>query len=114
MPIVVPSVHCMLLVAGAGCRFSIIFFCVVTLTRSYRLQCIRRGEIREKGHMDKNLCGDCMVSLCCHCCAVIQQEKEVEALTSGVVSHSSHLKTCVIEPTDTFFRTEQDINSSRA
>lgn len=38
--------------------------------------------------MDKNLCGDCMVSLCCHCCAVIQQEKEVKAQTSGVVSHN--------------------------
>ncbi|KAH8744915.1 hypothetical protein F5883DRAFT_439401 [Diaporthe sp. PMI_573] len=37
------------------------------------LQCIRRGEIREKYHMEKNCCGDCMVSLCCHCCAVVRK-----------------------------------------
>lgn len=64
--------------------------------------------------MDKNLCGDCMVSLCCHCCAVIQQEKEVKALTSGVVRHRPRFQTCVIESTETLPRTRQDINSSRA
>lgn len=64
--------------------------------------------------MDKNLCGDCMVSLCCHCCAVIQQEKEVKARISGVVSHNPLFGTCAIRLTETSSRTRQDINSSRA
>ncbi|KAH8747634.1 hypothetical protein F5883DRAFT_437146 [Diaporthe sp. PMI_573] len=47
----------------------------------------RRGEIRKEYQMEKACCSDCVASLCCHCCAIIQQEKEVEARTSNAVSY---------------------------
>ncbi|KAI3390466.1 hypothetical protein diail_9566 [Diaporthe ilicicola] len=95
-PTAVSSVPCMLLVAGAGCKSlslpSCLWACCPRLSTRFshmacdRYSCMRRGEIREGFNMDKNCCSDCMVSLCCHCCAVIQQEKEVETRLSGVVS----------------------------
>lgn len=38
--------------------------------------------------MDSNCCGGCMVSLCCHCCAVIQQ-KAAKARGSGAVRYNA-------------------------
>lgn len=39
--------------------------------------------------MDSNCCGGCMVPLCCHRCAVIQQEKAAKARGSGAVSYNT-------------------------
>ncbi|KAJ5088387.1 hypothetical protein N7456_012003 [Penicillium angulare] len=45
------------------------------------MQTITRGEMRQKYGIEGSCCGDCCVSLCCGCCALIQEEKEVELRT---------------------------------
>ncbi|KAK1140290.1 hypothetical protein N8T08_010493 [Aspergillus melleus] len=45
------------------------------------LQTISRGEMRERFGIEGSCCGDCCVSLCCGCCALIQEEKEAELRT---------------------------------
>ncbi|KAH8758006.1 hypothetical protein F5883DRAFT_155121, partial [Diaporthe sp. PMI_573] len=45
----------------------------------------RRGQIRKEYHIGGTSCSDCVASLCCHCCAIIQQEKEVKARTSSII-----------------------------
>ncbi|KAJ5792829.1 uncharacterized protein N7503_008807 [Penicillium pulvis] len=42
------------------------------------LQTVSRGEMRERYGIEGSCCGDCCVSLCCGCCALIQEEKEAE------------------------------------
>jgi hypothetical protein len=45
----------------------------------YSIGIIQRGKIRDKYRIEQGgLCGDIMTNLCCPCCAVIQQYKEVE------------------------------------
>ncbi|KAL2127497.1 hypothetical protein VTI74DRAFT_10629 [Chaetomium olivicolor] len=39
---------------------------------------LQRGRIRSKHGIKGNVCGDLMANLCCPCCSVIQQYKEVE------------------------------------
>jgi hypothetical protein len=38
---------------------------------------IKRREIRDRYNIGGDAVTDCLVSWCCHCCALIQQEKEV-------------------------------------
>ncbi|PYH66920.1 PLAC8 family protein [Aspergillus vadensis CBS 113365] len=49
-------------------------------------QTIRRGELRNKYGIEGSCCGDCCVSMCCGCCALIQEEKEAEIRTRPQVT----------------------------
>jgi len=40
-------------------------------------QFLRRKEMRERWALEGDTCTDCLTTWCCHCCALIQQEKEV-------------------------------------
>lgn len=42
------------------------------------LQCFDRGDTREKYGIDGNACTDCLVSCCCTCCGLVQQDREVK------------------------------------
>lgn len=44
---------------------------------------LKRGEIREKYGIKGDAASDCCTSYWCGCCAVIQQEKEVQRRTNG-------------------------------
>ncbi|PYH81059.1 PLAC8-domain-containing protein [Aspergillus uvarum CBS 121591] len=44
-------------------------------------QCIKRGEMRQKYGIEGSCCGDCCVTFCCSCCALVQEEKEAELRT---------------------------------
>lgn len=39
---------------------------------------MKRGEIRERFGIEGSGCGDFCVSMCCPCCALIQQDNEVK------------------------------------
>ena len=45
---------------------------------------INRGEARRQFGIQGGGCGDCMTSCCCHCCALIQEEKESLLRVEGV------------------------------
>ncbi|KAL2012226.1 hypothetical protein VTN00DRAFT_4944 [Thermoascus crustaceus] len=45
------------------------------------IQTVRRGEMRQKHGIDGSCCGDCCVTFWCGCCALIQEEKEMELRT---------------------------------
>jgi len=38
----------------------------------------RRGKIREHYGIEGGFLGDCCVSLCCACCAIVQEANEIE------------------------------------
>jgi hypothetical protein len=38
---------------------------------------MKRGEIRDRYNIRGDAVTDCLLSWCCHCCSLIQQEKEV-------------------------------------
>ncbi|KAL2255523.1 hypothetical protein VTK26DRAFT_3188 [Humicola hyalothermophila] len=42
------------------------------------LACIQRGKVREDRGIEGSACGDFCASLCCPCCVMIQQYKELE------------------------------------
>lgn len=42
------------------------------------IQTIRRGEMRGRYGIRGSCCGDCCKTFWCGCCAIIQDEKEVE------------------------------------
>ncbi|KAJ6031009.1 PLAC8-domain-containing protein [Penicillium herquei] len=44
-------------------------------------QTIRRGEMRQKYGIKGSCCGDCCTTFWCGCCALTQEEKEVELRT---------------------------------
>ncbi|KAF2230811.1 PLAC8-domain-containing protein [Viridothelium virens] len=39
-------------------------------------QAMNRSEMRAKYHLEGNLCTDLLCACCCHCCDLIQQDKE--------------------------------------
>jgi len=39
----------------------------------------QRGSIRHKYGIDSNGCNDCLLSWCCGCCTLIQEDKEVRS-----------------------------------
>ncbi|KAJ0418671.1 PLAC8-domain-containing protein [Aspergillus carlsbadensis] len=45
------------------------------------IQTIRRGEAREKHGIEGSCCGDCCTTFWCGCCALVQEEKEMELRT---------------------------------
>ncbi|CEN62752.1 Putative DUF614 domain protein (AFU_orthologue; AFUA_5G00975) [Aspergillus calidoustus] len=45
------------------------------------IQTIRRGEMREKHQIEGSCCGDCCTAFWCGCCALVQEEKEMELRT---------------------------------
>ncbi|KAJ9363473.1 PLAC8 family-domain-containing protein [Paecilomyces variotii] len=45
------------------------------------IQTIRRGEMRERLGVKGSCCGDCCATFWCGCCALVQEEKEVELRT---------------------------------
>jgi Cys-rich protein (TIGR01571 family) len=45
------------------------------------IQTIRRGEMREKYGIEGSCCGDCCTTFWCGCCALVQEEKEMELRT---------------------------------
>jgi hypothetical protein len=49
---------------------------------------MKRGEIRQSYNIKGDTVTDCLLSAFCHCCALIQQEKEVIAKQqqAGLVS----------------------------
>ena len=42
------------------------------------LQRLNRRKIRAKYNIDGGTCTDCLASLCCSCCALVQEDKEVK------------------------------------
>ncbi|CAG8949716.1 hypothetical protein HYFRA_00004034 [Hymenoscyphus fraxineus] len=53
---------------------------------SWLLSCMKRTEIRESYNIRGDNVTDCLLSWCCNCCTLMQQEKEVIAKQkSGVV-----------------------------
>ncbi|KAJ5401280.1 PLAC8-domain-containing protein [Penicillium crustosum] len=50
------------------------------------MQTITRGEMREKYGIEGSCCGDCCVSVWCGCCALVQEEKEMELRTRPQLS----------------------------
>lgn len=55
------------------------FFCQsIILTEPLNsLQFIKRGELREQYGIKGDQLTDCLYSACCHCCVLIQQDKEI-------------------------------------
>jgi Cys-rich protein (TIGR01571 family) len=49
----------------------------------HSLQFIKRGELREKYNIKGDQMTDCLYSAFCHCCVLIQQEKEIIARQSA-------------------------------
>ena len=47
------------------------------------MQMFQRGEIRERLRLNGNGCSDCLVSWCCACCALVQEEREVQDFQQG-------------------------------
>ncbi|KAJ5338011.1 hypothetical protein N7541_010002, partial [Penicillium brevicompactum] len=45
------------------------------------MQTITRGEMRQQHGIEGSCCGDCCVSFWCGCCALVQEEKEMELRT---------------------------------
>jgi PLAC8 family len=45
---------------------------------------MKRGDMRARFGIEGNGCGDCMAAWCCHCCALIQEEKESLLRTGGI------------------------------
>ena len=41
------------------------------------LQCQSRNKIRNRFHIDGNLCTDLLAACCCTCCQLVQADKEV-------------------------------------
>ncbi|PYI31231.1 PLAC8-domain-containing protein [Aspergillus indologenus CBS 114.80] len=58
-----------------------IFTCLGLGVSQWIIQTIRRGEMRERFGIEGSCCGDCCTTFCCGCCALIQEEKEMELRT---------------------------------
>ncbi|PLB52227.1 PLAC8-domain-containing protein [Aspergillus steynii IBT 23096] len=58
-----------------------LFTCVSMFLSHWILQTIRRGEMRETFGIRGSCFGDCCATMCCGCCALIQEEKEMELRT---------------------------------
>ncbi len=43
------------------------------------LQMSSRGSIRRNHGINSNGCNDCLISCCCGCCALVQEDKEIRA-----------------------------------
>jgi len=58
------------------------------------VQFIRRGEIRNDYSIKGDSLTDCVFSAFCHCCALIQQEKEVigRQAQAGLVNNEGYVK----------------------
>lgn len=56
------------------------------------LGCIQRGKIRKTYGIHGGACGDLCVNLCCPCCAVIQQYKEVEMRRDAHLNNQGYQK----------------------
>ena len=41
------------------------------------LQMSTRGTLRHRSGIESNGCNDCLISCCCGCCALIQEDKEI-------------------------------------
>jgi len=54
------------------------WYCLANCALAPFLQCSNRGKIRNKYNIEGNPCTDCLVSCCCTCCDLIQQDKEVK------------------------------------
>jgi len=44
---------------------------------SWILQFLKRGELREQYNIKGDQLTDCLLSACCHCCVLIQHDKEI-------------------------------------
>jgi len=60
---------------------------------SWILTMMKRGEIREKYDIKGDQMSDCLMSWCCGCCALIQQEKEIIARQESAGQSVGYAKT---------------------
>ncbi|KAK3904494.1 PLAC8 family-domain-containing protein [Staphylotrichum tortipilum] len=54
------------------------------------LSCIQRTKIRKRYGIEGGVCGDFWRNLCCPCCSVIQQYKEVEKRRDALVNKAGY------------------------
>ncbi|KAK4238321.1 PLAC8 family-domain-containing protein [Achaetomium macrosporum] len=60
---------------GVGCGWCLLNMCGGW---GFIVGLMQRNKIRDKYRIEGGICGDIMTNLCCPCCSVIQQYKEVE------------------------------------
>lgn len=49
---------------------------------------MKRTEIRDRFHIRGSCCGDYCAALCCSCCVLVQNEKEVDARSNAMATSS--------------------------
>ncbi|KAJ6581100.1 PLAC8 family-domain-containing protein [Mycena capillaripes] len=65
---------------GSFCSGACFGHCVLTscLGAGFILQCMNRGNVRERYSIEGGGCGDCLASLCCTPCDLTQVSREIE------------------------------------
>ncbi|PYI01885.1 PLAC8-domain-containing protein [Aspergillus sclerotiicarbonarius CBS 121057] len=66
----------------SSCNGECSIFTLLTFTwTQWIVQTIRRGEMRQRYGIKGSCCSDCCVTFWCGCCALTQEEKEMELRT---------------------------------
>lgn len=68
----------------SGCNGDCAAWCALQcISAGPLLQCMNRGQLRNKHNIDGNACTDCLISYCCNWCALVQEDKEVKVKEQG-------------------------------